>query len=372
MTPYLPSRTISVRWPDGTWPVKHKLTGRLLHWRRVKDVQKAPDKVDFFLTKRVIKPPFVVALGADDHGNLWDNWGYVMPQEIKRGGNRVHLGMLLGDLTYADLKGVVNTFPHFEKYARDFPVPFLHVMGNHDIPGPFFGAHELGGNGSFHKWLGPVRMSFGVAGVHVILFNFWLVNRQAVDWLEAELSSVPPGKPVYIFTHMWGPYLGPVCHKCRNIRLVMSGHSHKTLYCGKQGNAEYWTFYAYYRLLYIDGYDYEFIDRRGGQNGLYNYYAHRVGTGGSRVASVANVKLDNASAGLPGYPGKGKDGKATPPDEAAPFGVSEQYDVTFAARPAGKKPATRFGVRITNERGYVFKFYYDVPSKTLHMAGRET
>ena len=25
MTPYLPARVISVRWPDGTWPVKHIL-----------------------------------------------------------------------------------------------------------------------------------------------------------------------------------------------------------------------------------------------------------------------------------------------------------------------------------------------------------
>jgi len=309
----------------------------------------------------------VISLGADPHGNLWDNWGYVMPQEVKRAGNHVHLGMLLGDLTYADLKGVVNTFPHFEKYAREFHGPFLHVMGNHDIPGPFFGAHELAGNGSFHKWLGPVRMSFDVAGVHVLLFNYWLVNQQAVDWLYEELSSVPTDKPVYIFTHMWGPYLGPVCDKYPNIRLVTAGHTHKTRYCGKQGNAEYWTFYAFYRLLYIDGSDHEFIDRRVGEHALYNYYAHRMGTKGSRVSELTEMTLTNAASDLKGY-----SLKDPTPDKNAPFGASEQYDVTFAATPTGDTPATRFGLRITNERGYVFKFYYDVASKRLNLAGRET
>jgi len=363
MTPYLPARVISVRYPEGTWPVKDKLTGRLLFWRRVKDVRKIPDKVDFFLTRRTIKPPLVISLGTDPHGNLWDNWSYIMPQEVKRAGGHVHLGMMLGDLTYADMKGVSATFPHFEKYARDFPITFLHLMGNHDIPGPFFAANELAGNGAFHKWLGPVRMSFDVAGVHIVCFNYWLVNQQAVDWLDDDLERVPPGRPVYIFTHMWGPYMGPICRKYPNIRLLTAGHSHKTRYCGKEGNAEFWTFYAYYRLLYIDGYDHEFIDRRAGENGLYNYYTHRTGTKGSRTSELTDTTLSRSSAELPGYSGK---------DKSAPFGASEQYDVTFAAKPVGKPPATRFGLRITNDRGYVFKFYYDVSSKTLNLAGRET
>jgi len=367
MTPYLPARVISVRWGEGTWPVKDKLTGRLLYWRRVKDVRKTPEKVDFLLTKRTIKPPLVISLGADEHGNLWDNWGYIMPQEIKRAKGRVHLGMHMGDLTYADMKGVKDTFPHFEKYARDFPTTFLHLMGNHDIPGPFFAAHELAGNGAFQKWLGPIRMSFDVAGVHIVFFNYWLVNQQAVDWLDDELGSVPPDKPVYIFTHSWGPYLGPICQKYLNIRLVTAGHSHKTRFCGKEGNAEFWTFYAFYRLLYIDGYDHEFIDRRAGENALYNFYNHSVGAKGSRTTELPDTTLRSASADLPGYSGKDK-----PADKKTPFGASEQYDVTFAAAPAGKTPATRFGLRITNERGYVFKFYYDTASKTLNFAGRET
>lgn len=372
MTPYLPARVISASWPEDTWPVKDRQTGRLLWWRRVKDVQETPDKVDFFLKTRVIDPPLVVALGCDPHGNLWDNWSYVMPQEVARAGDHVHLGMLLGDLTYADMKGADAVFPNFEKYAREFPVPFIHVQGNHDIPGPFFAAHELAGHGAFHKYLGPVRGSFDVAGVHVVLLNYWLVNRQAVDWLERELSSVPPEKPVYLFTHMWGPYLGPVCRKHRNIRLIMSGHSHKTLYFGKQGDADFWTFYAYYRLLYIDGDDYEFIDRSAGESALYNYYTHRVGTDGSRTSAITGVKLNNTSTELPGYPGSQVNGKPQPPDKNAPFGTSEQYDVSFTAMPTGKEPATRYGIRITNERGYFFSFYHDVPSKTLWMAGRET
>ncbi len=372
MTPFLPARVISVHWPEGAWPVKDKQTGRLLWWRRVKDVQKTPEEVNFFLKTRIIKPPLIVALGADPHGNLWDNWSYVMPQEVARAGEHVHLGMLLGDLTYAELKGADDVFRHFEKYAREFPTPFIHIQGNHDIPTPFFGAHELGGHGAFHKYLGPVRGSFDVAGIHVVLFNYWLVNQQAVDWLEQELASVPPTKPVYVFTHSWGPYLGRVCQKHPNLRLVMAGHSHKTRFCGRAGNADFWTFYAYYRLLYIDGDDYEFIDRSAGENALYNYYTHQVGTGGSRQSAASDVKLNDASADLPGYPGSSTDGKPLPPDKNALFGTSEQYDVTFTAMPTGKKPAARYGIRITNERGYVFTFYHDVPSKRLQLAGRET
>jgi len=56
MTPYLPARTISVSWPEGTWPVKDKTTGRLLWWKRLMDVRKTPGKADFFLKKREIEP----------------------------------------------------------------------------------------------------------------------------------------------------------------------------------------------------------------------------------------------------------------------------------------------------------------------------
>ena len=372
MTPFLPARVLSVSWPDGTWPVKDEQTGRLLWWKRIKDVQKVPDKVDFFLKRRQIVPPFVVALGADPHGNLWDNWSYVMPQEVARAGNHVHLGMLLGDLTYADMKGADAVFPNFEKYAREFPVPFMHIQGNHDIPGPFFAAHELAGHGAFHKYLGPVRGSFDVAGVHVVLFNYWLVNRQAVEWLDAELATVPPTKPIYMFVHSWGPYLTPICEKYPNIRLVTAGHSHKTRYCGKSGNADFWTFYAYYRLLYIDGDDYEFIDRSGGENALYNYYTHQVGTPGSRKSQVAAVVLKDNSAELPGYSGIAANGSVAEADKNAPFGTSDQYDVSFTAMPTGNQPATRYGMRIVNDRGYVFTFYCDAHAKTLGLAGRGT
>ena len=106
--------------------------------------------MDFFLKTRVIEPPFVVSFGADPHGNLWDNWSYTMPQEIERAGNMVHLGMLLGDLTYAQLDSAEVVFPHFEKYAREFPVSFLHVFGNHDhVGGP--PDNELVGHGAFES-----------------------------------------------------------------------------------------------------------------------------------------------------------------------------------------------------------------------------
>jgi len=94
--------------------------------------------------------------------------------------------------------------------------------------------------------------------------------------------------------------------------------------------------------------------------------------GGGRTSAVSDVKLANRSADLPSYAAKDENGKTVPLDKGAPFGSSMQYDVAFSATPTGDKPAKRFGLRITNERGYVFRFTYDVPSKTLDMVGRET
>jgi len=369
MTPYLPARNIGVSWPEGTWPVKDEKTGRLLWWKRLMDVRTAPDKVDFFLTKRVVKPPLVIACGTDPHDALENYANWIMPQEIERGGNRVHVGMLLGDLMYADLSKSDMVFSHIEKYARDFPVPFINVIGNHETPQPLFGPHELAGHGGVTKYLGPIRWSFDIAGVHVVSVNYDLVNEQTMKWLEADLESVPRNKPIYMFTHMWGPYLGPFAERYKNLRFVMSGHSHRTLFSGKQGNAEFWTIANYYRLLYIDGWDWDFIDRRVADHPLYTFHAHSLG--GGRTSAATDLVLVNRSAGLPGYAPK-KDGDATAADPNAPFGTSEQYDLAFSATPTGKNPAKRFGLRIINDRGYVFKFFYDVPSKTLHMAGRET
>jgi hypothetical protein len=359
MTPYLPARTICISWPDGTFPIKDKKTGRLLWWRRLMDVRKTPDKVDFFLTKRLVKPPLVIAYGTDPHDALERRNNWVMPQEIAQGGNRVHVGMLLGDLMYAKLDTSDRIFAHVEKYARDFPVSFINVMGNHDTPQPLFGPHELAGHGGITKYLGPIRWSFDIAGVHVVSLNYWMMNEQALAWLEADLDTVPPGTPIYMFTHMWGPYLGSFCKDYPNLRFVMSGHSHRTLFAGRDNNTEFWTITSYYRLLYIDGWSWNFVDRRVAENPLYTFSAHKMG--GGRTSAVSDVKLVSRRVALPGYATKG-----------APFGTSQQYDVAFSATPTGKKPATRFGLRISNERGYVFRFTYDVPSKTLNLAGRET
>lgn len=380
MTPLLRTRVISVRWPDGTWPEKHPVDGRLRFWRRVADVTNAPSQVDFFLKTRVIEPPLVITLGADEHGNFWDYWGYVMPQEIARASTPVHLGMHLGDLTYADLPGAPKIYAHFEKYAREFPTSFLHLFGNHDVvPGP--PDNELVGFGAFHKFLNPKRMSFDAAGVHVVLLDYWFINQQAIDWADADLAMVPKDRAVYIFTHSFGSYMDKLCEKYPNIRLVHGGHSHKTKCYGKSNNADFWAFYAFYRTLYIDGDDYEFMDRKGGENPIYSFYAHGMGGAGSRVSRVKEVKLADAAKVLPDYtappvappaaaPGAKRPAAAPPSAPAQP--TNDTYDVTFRGEATGSQPAARFGVRVIAENGDVFPFYYDSATKTVNMAGRVT
>lgn len=366
MTPLLQARVISVCWPEGTWPEKHPVNGRLRFWRRVgdDDVKSKPDAVDFFLTKRVIEPPFIVAFGADEHGNFWDYWGYTMPQEIARASTPVHLGMHLGDLTYADFPGAPKIYAHFEKYAREFPTSFLHLFGNHDVvPGP--PDHELVGYGAFHKFLNPKRMSFDAAGIHVLLLDYWFINQQTVDWVDVDLGAVPKDRPVYIFTHSWGGYFDGLCERHPNIRLIQGGHSHKTQFYGRVVNADLWSFYTFYRTLFIDGDDYEFMDRDRGGNPIYSFYKHGLGRGG-RVSRVSGVKLSDAAKPMPAYVTPTN----APANAAAP--TNDTYDVTFTGEATGGKPAERFGVRVIAESGEVVPFCYDSKTKTVNMAGRVT
>jgi len=351
MQPYLPNRNISVCWPDNTFPAKDEKTGDLLWWRCVADFKDKPDKVNFCLVTRKYTQPLVIAFGTDPHDGLHGRFNRIWGEEIKQGGDRVDLAILGGDLTYADFKGADKCFGHMRKFTREFPLPLLHVQGNHDFTGPLFGPHPNAGFGPFTRYLGPIRWSFDAGGVHIASMNYWLANTDSVKWLEEDLKAAGD-KPTYLFVHSWGKHTGDICQKFPNVRLVQAGHSHKTLPAGWAGNAEFWSYGTYYRLIYIENEYFDFVDRDVAVNPLYRYSRQDWKPGGQQ-SSIENKTVRDEAIALRSFPG------------------SDHYDIEFVV-PAKEASAKRWGMRIINQAGKVASFYYDRSTQSLHMAGRET
>lgn len=352
MQPYLPSRSVFVSWPDNTFPARDKRTGDWLWWRRLEDVKDTPERVDFFLETRRYTPPLVIAFASDPHDNLWEKMDQIWPAEIAQAGRGVDFAVLGGDLTYAEFKGADIAFGQSMRgYTRAFPVPLFHVQGNHDFTAPMFGPHLNAGLGAFARYLNPIRWSFDACGVHIVSLNYWLINRDSLRWLRRDLDAVPPDRPIYLFTHMWGEYLDEFCEQY-NIRLVQAGHSHTTMPHGTVGSAEFWTYCCFYRLIYIDREEFEFVERDVAVNPLYRYSRQNWTPGGAR-AGLTNLTVRSRAVAIPNLP------------------ASAHYDVEFTVA-AKESDAQRWGLRIVTPRGYVVPFTCDARAHTLNLAGRET
>lgn len=351
MQPYLPNRNLSVCWPDNTFPEKDPKTGDLLWWRCVADFKDTPDKVDFRLVTRTYTPPLVIAFGTDPHDSLSGPGNRIWGDEIRQGSNRVDFAILGGDLTYADFKSADACFGHMRQFTREFPLPLIHVQGNHDFTSPLFGPHPNAGYGPFTRYLGPIRWSFDAGGVHIASMNYWLANSDSARWLDEDLK-LAGDKPAYLFVHSWGSQHDKICQDHPNVRLVQGGHSHTTLPSGMAGNAEFWCYASYYRLVYIEGAYFDFVERDVAVNPLYRYSSQTWKPGGGSTV-VSNVVVKNKAVKL-----------------KCPA-ASNHFDVAFSV--AGKEAkARRWGLRLTNKDKQSLSFHYDAASQTLHMAGRET
>ena len=361
--PYLPSRTISVSWPSGTWPKANRpVTGKGVWWERLMDV-KGADALDFHLVGRPKKKtPVSIAFMTDPHDSLTRPFNKIPFQEVERAGADVDFFVLGGDMGYIGMANADEEYAKIWNTVKNSPRPYFAIVGNHDVDYPKYREpHELASDGAFTKYLGPSHWSFDIDGVHVMSLQYSNVGEDDWKWMHRDLSGIPPNTPVYLFTHMWVPGLDKMCLRYPNICLVQAGHSHRTLYCGNVGNAEWWTFMCYYRLIYIEGQEFDFVDRcinfggrTGGWGHLLNcFHRHFFDTDGPHRGATDAKLTDSA-------------GRLEPPGEI------DRYAMKMIAKSTGTVPAKRFGLKITNERGYVFKVYYDIASKTLNLFGRET
>jgi len=379
--PYLPSRTISVCWPTGTWPVQEGKRGRWQWWARLKDV-KDPEKVDFHLASKQQELPVCVAFGTDPHDALRREQNNIFRDEVARAGSHVDFGVMGGDLGYLGFGNAAADYTSIEEFTNEFPVPMLHCIGNHDIVGIHSKwwsiPHELAGNGAFIKYLGPIRWSFDCAGIHFVGLDWSRIDEKGhlqcgmsaatLDWLEKDLESVPKDRPTYLFSHQWGDErFSKLCSQY-GVKLCLAGHSHRNMYMGNHGGTEYWTKMSLYTLLYADRAGFEFVDRciyRGGRNGWDGYWRHshrgcalyndaemQAQQRGNHVG-LEQITLDSRTRVI--EPVKGP-----------------TYDLRIGARGIPDKPARRWGVRITAASGKVCELAYDELNNELILMGRKT
>ncbi len=381
MVPYVPSRTVSVCWPSGTWPVQRGKGGPWQWWVRLADV-KNPEQVDFHLTPREEKLPVCMAFGTDPHDAFRRPHNYTFRDEVARAGDHVAFAVAGGDLGYMGFGNAETEYRAIAKFTNEFPVTMFHCIGNHDIVGVHSRwwnvPHELAGNGAYIKYLGPLRWSFDYAGVHFVGLDYSVIDDKghlqcgisdtAIDWLEKDLQSLPEGTPTYLFSHQWGEKrFSDVCSKY-NVKLCLAGHSHRNMYMGNHGGAEYWTKMSLYTLLYVDRQGHQFVDRcvyKGGRNGWDGNWRHNhrgcalyTDAGREQEQRGKHVALENVTLN----------------DKSQAIGPVDgpTYDLRVGARVSGGKSAKRWGVQITARNGTVCELAYDEAAQMLQLMGHPT
>jgi hypothetical protein len=118
-----------------------------------------------------------------------------------------------GDLVFDDL----SLFPGYEAAVRAMGVPFVQVVGNHDLN--FDAPADPGSTATFRRHFGPEYYSFDRGAVHYVVLDdvYWPgsdgfgretddylghLDAQQLRWLEQDLSLVEEGRPVVVFTHI--------------------------------------------------------------------------------------------------------------------------------------------------------------------------
>jgi hypothetical protein len=380
LLPYKPARTISVSWPTGIWPVRRTEQGRWAWWIRLMDV-KDSQNVDFKFTKVEQSLPLCFGFGTDPHDAMRRRQNLVFTDEVARSAGHVDFSVMGGDLGYLGFGNADKDYTSIAEYTDKFPTILLHLIGNHDIVGIHSKwwsiPHENAGSGAFTKYLNPIRWSFDYAGIHFVGLDWALIDEKghiqcgtdlsAIDWLEKDLKSLPAGTPAYIVSHQgWSPHQRyyDVCQKY-GVKMVLGGHSHRNMFLGVHGGAEFWTKMSLYTLTYITREGFEFVDRciyKGGRNGWNTHWRHsRRGCalvnaftpGEKPLVGVADVTLDSASRKLKPLPG------AT-------------YDLRLGARGAGPRPAARWGLRFKGADGKTREFSYSDKSNMLDLMGLKT
>jgi hypothetical protein len=129
--------------------------------------------------------------------------------------------LITGDLVRDALRvGEAEATGYYELFGREaarIPVPVWTVPGNHELFGiertrsGVSADHRLYNRGMYRQYLGPDYYSFNAGGVHFVGLNtadtsdqwyYGHVDSTQLEWLERDLSVVPPNVPVVTFNHI--------------------------------------------------------------------------------------------------------------------------------------------------------------------------
>lgn len=120
-----------------------------------------------------------------------------------RSGQR--FGIACGDIMYDDLA----LLPEYERAVRAMDIPFLQVVGNHDLD--FAARTTEQSTATFERHFGPPWYSFDVGEVHYIVLDdvLWYgdgylgyLDADQLDWVAADLHHVEPGRTVVVALHI--------------------------------------------------------------------------------------------------------------------------------------------------------------------------
>jgi hypothetical protein len=118
-----------------------------------------------------------------------------------------------GDLVFDDL----SLFDGYEQAVARTGIPFLQVVGNHDLN--FDAPADPGSTATFRRHFGPEYYSFDRGTVHYVVLDdvYWPgsdgfgsetddylghIDATQLRWLEQDLALVEDGRPVVVFTHI--------------------------------------------------------------------------------------------------------------------------------------------------------------------------
>lgn len=137
-------------------------------------------------------------------------------QTVKALGDRPVFGVGGGDLVFDDL----SLYPGYEAAVQQMGIPFVQVVGNHDLN--FDAPGDPGSTATFRHHFGPEYYSLDRGAVHYVVLDdvywpghggfgsetgdyFGHVDPTQLAWLEQDLSLVEDGRPVVVFVHI--PFL---------------------------------------------------------------------------------------------------------------------------------------------------------------------
>lgn len=114
-------------------------------------------------------------------------------------------GVAVGDIMFDHL----SLYPEYERAVQATGVPFFQVVGNHDLD---FAARSADlATTTFMRHFGPPYYSFDVGAVHYVVLQDVLyhgtgyvgyIDERQLQWLEADLALVEPGRLVVVFLHI--------------------------------------------------------------------------------------------------------------------------------------------------------------------------